>query len=270
MKKQIRIGAAAAVVAIAVIAVLMHKQSATPPISGRANNSSPVAETIQPPAAPVLTTRVAPSQPGEAGATADAEPTVEVRTDQVLVTINNLPIRGKDLVAMGDNGQPIHTSLEMYEFLLDRAVERELTFQAARAKGVTLNEEQKQRLAEVQAQQEAELKNDLNGHIVQQLNLPGSIEAQIAFETRDAESRLLMNRLAEQAGVPSPYVTEEMVRVYSAEHAGEYAGQSPGEADRKIRAQLSPAVQAAYQEALRAYIGQLKGAAQITLVKPSA
>ena len=79
-----------------------------------------------------------------------------------------------------------------------------------------------------------------------------------------------MNRMAEQAGVPSPYVTEEMVRAYYSEHAGEYAGRTPEDVDLEIRAQLSPKVQAAHEEALRAYIEQLKGAAQIALAKPSA
>jgi hypothetical protein len=269
MKNQIRISAAVAVAAIAVIEVFAHKQSATPPVAGRAN-PSPVAGTIQPKATPVPAPRKGPPSPGEPGATAAAEPTVEVKADQVLATINNLPIRGKDLVAMGANGQPIRTSPEMYEFLLDRAVERELTFQVARANGVTLDGEQQQRLAEVHAQREADLKNNLNGHIVRNLNLPGSVEDLIAFETREAESRLLMNRLAEQAGVPSPYVTEEMVRVYYSEHAGEYAGRAPGDVDQEIRAKLSPVLQAAYQEALQAYIAQLKSAAQITLAKPSA
>ena len=272
MKNQVRIGAALAVTVIAVIAVSLHKQSATPPVAGRAN-PIPVAGAIQPKAVPVPEPMAAQPaeapQPGEADAVAAAEPSVEVTADQVLVTINNQPIRGQDLVAMGATGQPVRTSPEMYAFLLDRAVERELTFQAAHSQGVTLDEEQQRRLVEVHAQREADLTNNLNGQIVQHLNLPGSVEDQIAFETREAESQLLINRLAERAGVPSPYVTEEMVLVYYSEHAGEYAGRAPEDVDQAIRAQLSPEVQAASQEALRAYVEQLKGAAQIALAKPS-
>jgi len=273
MKNAFRIGAALAVTVIAAIAVSLHKQSATPPVAGRAD-PIPVAGTIQTKAAPVSAPAPAPQaeppQPAEGGVTAAEEPSVEVKADQVLVTINSQPIRGQDLVAMGATGQPVRTSPEMYEFLLDRAVERELTFQAAHAQGVTLDEEQQRRLVEAHAQREADLKNDLNGQLVQQLNLPGSVEDQIAFETRDAESQLLMSRLAEQAGVPSPYVTEEMVRVYYSGHAGEYAGRAPEDVDLEIRTQLSPKAQEAYQEALRAYVEQLKGAAQIAPAKPSA
>jgi hypothetical protein len=271
MKNAFRIGAALTVTVIAAIAVSRYQQPVTPPVAGRAD-PSPVAGTIHPGAVSVTAPapRTEPSQPAEAGTTAAAERTVEVTAGQVLATINNRPIRGQDLVAMGANGQPVRTSPKMYKFLLARAVERELTFQAARTQGVTLDEEQQRRLEEVRAQREADLKSDLNGQFVQHLNLPGSVEDQIAFETRDAESRLLMNRLAEQAGVPSPYVTEEMVRAYYSGHAGEYAGRALEDVDLEIRAQLSPKVQAAYQEALRAYIKQLKGAAQIALAKPSA
>src|SRR5262249_35621053 len=78
---------------------------------------------------------------------------VRVHADQVLATVNGVAISLKDLAPL-DTAQGATDQLmspEMYEFLLNRAIDREVTIQTARAQGLELSAEQRQQLDQMRA-----------------------------------------------------------------------------------------------------------------------
>ena len=201
------------------------------------------------------------------------EKVVRVKPEQVLATVNGVAITLKDLVPLPKEktGSEQMMSAEMYDFLFHRAVERELTVQAARAQGVELTEDQKKRLAEIRARSE-ERAPDVFDTVQQN---PENTE----FEQRDLAGLLLRSSLAERAGVPSPHVTPEQVEGYFQQHRSEYA-QLPVEpadrpreawqaADAEIRMKLASAIQAAHDEQMRKFVDDLKANANIVMVEPA-
>ena len=157
-------------------------------------------------------------------------------------------------------------SVERFEFLLNRAVEREVTFQAARVQGVGLSEAQQQRLTELRGRSEQ--------------REPGVFDtvqhdpANVEFEQRDATGLLLQAALAEKAGVPSPHVTATQVQAYYDQHQTEYSALPTDPAQRQrawekidqaIRLKLTPQLQAQHQERLRELLDQLKSSARIDI-----
>src|SRR4051812_36769245 len=80
----------------------------------------------------------APKTP--AAVAAEGGKSLHVRRDQTVVTVNGVPIKGSALMAFHSGDGDDHTmSTEMYEHLKKRAIERELTFQDAKKKGVQLS-----------------------------------------------------------------------------------------------------------------------------------
>ena len=165
-------------------------------------------------------------------------------------------------------------SPEVFDALLDRAVARELAFQVAKAQQLTL--EQEERLQQMRA----DLGQSQPGVTYLDQADPSKLAPEkVEFELRDSAGQMLQANLATKAGLPSPYVNAERVQQYYSEHMTEY-GQLPAASterdaawqriDAEIRVKISPLVQAEYKEALRAYLAQLKNAAQITVTKPSA
>jgi len=196
---------------------------------------------------------------------------VRVRSTQTLASVNGVQITLRDLVPVreGDANAEQVMSPEMYEFLLNRAIERELTVQAARAQGVELSEEQQRQLKQMQAQLQAAAKDPA---VVWR---PEPIDAtKVEFEIRDAAGLMLQGALVAKAGLPSPYVTSELVEQYYQGHKDTY-GELPTDPtqreaawqtiDTEIRQTLSPEIQAQYQEKLRQFLVQIKASAKITL-----
>jgi len=187
-----------------------------------------------------------------------------------LAKVNDVIITLKDL-APGESAEKVMSS-EMYHSLLDQAIERELTFQAARAKGIELSEEQQKQREQVRAALLA--RHSQEDGKVAHLNLSGTIEDQIQFELRDATSQLLLSSLLAMAGAPSPYVTEGQVQEYYLSHLDLYGALPVSEAQRasawqridyEIRQKLAPTVQTEYAEGVRQYFEQLKAKAKVTL-----
>lgn len=200
---------------------------------------------------------------------------VEVRVDQVLAKVNGVAITLKDLMPIGAAEAALKQSLspQMYDFLLGRAIARELTFQAAAAQGIKLTEDQNRQLKQVRESMLARYGTDPAK--VVHLNVTGTLEDRIEFELRDAASPLLIHSMLAKAGAPSPYVTEAQVEEYYRSHATEY-GALPGDAverqaawqriNLEIRSKLAPEIQAQYQQALNKMLEQLRANANIALL----
>lgn len=224
------------------------------------------------PARPVV---VAPTPPSVAAVIPEngAAPasTVRVKPAQTLAKVNGVAITLRDLVALPKEKEDAEQimSAEMYRFLLNRAVEREVTFQAAKTKGVELTAAQRQQLADLRARSG---QRELGVFDTVQQN-PANVE----FEQRDSAALLLQAALAEKAGVPSPHVTAAQVRVYYQQHEAAYGALPANLAERQtawekidqaIRQKLAPQVQAEHQERFQKFVEQLKGAAQIDMPTP--
>lgn len=164
-------------------------------------------------------------------------------------------------------GEQVMT-LERYRFLLNRAVERELTFQTSKKVGVKLTTTQEESLAEVVTRRKAvsereDLVDDLGDSVVN-----------AEFHQRDVEAQMLQSTLAEHSGVPSPNVGTQRVKEYYEQHRAEL-GNLPddpqarqaawGRMESQIRARLAPIVRREYQEQFASYIKALKEGANITV-----
>ena len=197
---------------------------------------------------------------------------MRVQPGQTLASVNGVAIKLKDLVPLPAEKAATEQvmSAEMFNYLLNRAVEREATFQAATRQGVELTAAQRQRLAEQRARSE---QPDANVFDTMQQN-----PANVAFEQRDSEALLLQAALAERAGVPSPHVTAARVQAYYQAHLAEYGALPADPAqqraawekiDQAIRQTLAPQLQAEHQERLQQFVEQLKATAEIMKASPS-
>ena len=205
-------------------------------------------------------------EPGAATAQA-----VRVKPGQVLATVNGVAITLKDLLPLPPEkaGTEQVLSAERYGFLLDRAIEREVAFQAARTQGVELSVTQRKRLEDMRTRS-GEREPGVFDTVQQN---PANTE----FEVHDATALLLQAALAEKARVPSPHVTSAQVQAYYQQHQAEY-GALPAEPaqrqaawekiDQDIRQKLAPQVQAEHQESFQKFLEQLKAAAQIRKASP--
>lgn len=196
---------------------------------------------------------------------------VRVNANQVLGTVNGVAITLKDLVPVAREkaGTDQVLSAEMFGFLLNRAVDRELTVQAARSQGVELSEEHRQRLSEHQARSSKREDGVFD-------TLQHSSES-TEFQQRDLSAMALQYSLAEKAGVPSPHVTTEHVAAYYQQHQAEYRALPPDPAEREaawevidqdIRSKLAPDLQVRHEAALKKFLDQLRASAQVVLPKP--
>jgi hypothetical protein len=213
--------------------------------------------------------KVVPEQPVASTAS------VRIPVAKVLAKVNGTPITLKDLVAGVGADASVEQILSpaMYQALLERAIERELTFSAARAKGIELTEEQVRQREQVR--QSLLARHAAPHESVVQLNVTGTLEDRIEFELRDVTSQLLLNSLLAKAGIHPGEVTEDQVQEYYQGHLDQY-GALPGAGperstgwqriDYEIRQKLAPAVQAEYAVAVRKYLEQLKAEASISLV----
>ncbi len=201
-------------------------------------------------------------------------PYLKIQPGEVLATVNGVQITLKDLIALGgaQANTPQTMSPEMYKFLLDLAIEREVTFQTAKSQGVELTEEQKQQIDQLREQMMAAEVDETEGKVVAHLNRTGSLDDQIAFDVKDATSHLLQNTLMTKNGAPSPYVTEALVQAYYQNHFQDYSAlptdpvardEAWQKIDVEIRQKLAPIVQQEYAQRLKAYLDQLRASANV-------
>lgn len=122
------------------------------------------------------------------------------RAAQVVATLNGTAIKGTDVVAFpaGRDEQSLEAS--SYDALLQRAVDRELTFEAAKKQGVSLTDPQRAQLDEVRKQ--AAARGSTTPPFV-------PTRDEVNLEVRDAEANLLQTDLLAKAGTPPPGSVEQ-------------------------------------------------------------
>jgi hypothetical protein len=119
----------------------------------------------------------------------------KLRAAQVVARLDGTTIRGSDVVAFHAGSDEQSLDRSSYDALVKHAVERQLTFEAARKQGVTLSDAEQAQLAEVRKQAVA------RGSTVPPFTpTPDEIE----LEVRDAEASLLQTDLLARAGTPPP------------------------------------------------------------------
>jgi hypothetical protein len=148
-------------------------------------------------------------------------PAPSLRPAQVLARVNGTPITGKDLIAFRAGLDELSIDRPTYNSLLGRAIERELTFEAAKKQGVTLTEEQRGQLDEVRKQAAA------RGGTTPPFDRSSD---EVDFEARDAQAQMLLTDLLEKAGTPPPSPTPADVDSYYRAHANELGALPEGEA----------------------------------------
>ena len=116
---------------------------------------------------------------------------VQVRADQVLAKVNDQAILLKDLVPLRPDEQEQAMTAEEYESRLNRAIEMELTFQAAAAGGVDLTPEQKRRVDAIAQRPEASLQE----YRKQGVTWSSVTPAQVEFEQRLTSALMLQQNL---------------------------------------------------------------------------
>jgi len=189
------------------------------------------------------------------------------RPNQVLATVNGTPITLGDLMPLQSTNSEAEQKMDSvtYDYFLQRAINRELVLQAAKAQGVTLNQAQEDQMTKFQAEREQPYPG-----MVSQLTVNA---AEIEFELRDEQAFMLQTALMAQAGA-TPNVTPDQVEQYYRAHIAEFgelppdpqASQQAWQAiDFQIRGQLEAGARAEYQQQLDAYMAQLKARANIVV-----
>jgi hypothetical protein len=197
---------------------------------------------------------------------------VRVKPEQVLATVNGAPVTLKDLAAAPgkSRGTEQTISASLYDTLLERAVVREVAFQAAKAKGIELSPDQQAQLEKMKA--------ELTSSSEEVKDMTMSPE-RIEFDIRDTQGRMLLVNLAAQAGAPSAFVTEDQVKAYYEGHKADY-GELPADPqeaqwawrriDREIRNTLAGETANAYEQAYDKVVADLKSEAAIKVTTPVA
>jgi hypothetical protein len=116
---------------------------------------------------------------------------VQIRANQVLAKVNDQAILLKHLVPLQPDEQEQVMTSEQYESRLNRAIEIELTFQAAAAQAVDLTPEQKKRVDGVVQRHEATLQEYRKQGVTWNSVTP----AQVEFEKRLTSALMLQQNL---------------------------------------------------------------------------
>ncbi len=213
--RKLVVAVVAMVVVIAAIFLLKSRPAPAPPVAP----SQPAAESVAPPALPPMLApkatspapppaeAVAPSQHVPEPAVPVAPPAIiRVRASQILATVNNVPIMLKDLMPLAPGNTSSEQPMEpdVYESRLNRAIEAELTFQAARSQNVSLTDEQQQRLQGIRDKAAA----DIEAYKSQGMTWTSIKPEQLEFEGRMTSALLLQQNLVAKAGGPSPVDAE--------------------------------------------------------------
>ena len=152
---------------------------------------------------------------------------------QVLATVNRTQIKLRDLMPVRPDETEKELTAEQYAYRLQRAIEMELTFQAARDQGVELTSAQKQRVEQIAPQHQA----DLEHYKKYGLTWSSISPEQVEFEQRLLSAQMLEQNLVARKAAVSP---------------------SP-----------NPETQARYEQARRELLDQLEAGANITKPVPS-
>ena len=125
-----------------------------------------------------------------------------VDTAQVLAMVNQTPLRLRDLMPVGPRETSKVLSPEQYHSRLQRAIEMELTFQAAHSQGAELTGAQQQRVEQIAGSDRLEPEGYENAG----LSWSSVGAEQVEFEKRVLAAQMLeQNLVAQKAGVfPSP------------------------------------------------------------------
>jgi hypothetical protein len=194
------------------------------------------------------------------------EVVIPVSATEVLASVNGRELGLADLVpwSLNQTNPAPQFSPESYKYLLDRAINRELIFQAAKAQNVGLDDSQRMQLAEFCQQRQSH-----EPGLTQPLN---SDPAQADFEKRDVEAFMLQTALLAKTGA-SPNVNTTEVQEFYADHAAEFGGlpadetareSAWGKIDFQIRTRLAPLKREQFQRQLALYMDQIKANAYIT------
>jgi len=203
-------------------------------------------------------------------------PVIAVGLGRTLATVNGTVITVRDLIPISASQSAADQVMppESYQALLDRAIARELIFQAAAAKGI-------QFLTPDQGSQRDKIrKNELDraaaeAGVATRLDVLANLEERIQFEQRDATSQFLLSTLL---GGASPHVTAAQVQAYYGQHAADFPPLPDGNSDpgaresawrqisNEIRRILAPGVLAQFQESVRQFIAQLKAQGKIIVL----
>lgn len=223
--------------------------------------------------APVLRTTavVLPADILPPDAWKDADPKASSRRispDTALAVVNGVTIVGKDLAPFSNTAEQ-SMGEEMLTFLLNRAIDRELVFQAARQEKVELDEAGQRELDRVRA---SLFKKDPSVIKPAQPD-PATVE----FAHRDATALLLRTALLNKAAIAAPIVTRAMVDQYYSDHTTTY-GELPAdpaardEAWRKIELQIRNELvlqrMAEYAEDTADYLQRLRANANVQILSP--
>jgi|ERR1051326_5348835 hypothetical protein len=203
-----------------------------------------------------------------------------IRADQVLVKVNGVAITGKDLMPF-DPANPDQTksmSPEAYQYLLDRAIERELTFQEAKKEGVELTDSQRQQLDQLRQSLKKEEEEKVQKGLIAHMSSGAPVGAVIDFQVHDSTAAMLLNALLDNAGVPPQYVNSAVVMDYYKAHSNDYpplptdtneVAAAWNEIFNDISQRLAPTMLQEHLAGRADYIQQLKSSAQIVTNQPS-
>lgn len=207
----------------------------------------------------------------------EKEKVVTVHANEVLANVNATKITLRDLIPLASND---YSNAEqampvwMYEALLNRAIERELAFQAAREQGVEMDAGQQGEVERVR--QQILHRDDKRPDVLAHLNT-GDVKDLAEFQARDAAGFLIQDALLAKAGVPSQFVNDEQVRRHYEQNPGKYRllPDDPKlraaawlEIDKTIRQEISAQTIDNYQARRVQYLNQLKAAAYIKINPP--
>lgn len=157
---------------------------------------------------------------------------VRLVAGKVLATVNRIPLTMADLMPLGGGQMEVTMDVEEYQKRLEMAVEAELTLQAARSRGIGLDEAQQKRVIDIR-QRQAKAFEQLQREGISWTSVTAE---QVAFEERQAAVVMLqINMVQKQSGV---------------------APSSDSDAQQK------------YEEMLRAMLAQMKAGAEIVVKKP--
>ena len=152
---------------------------------------------------------------------------------QVLAMVNQTPLKLRDLMPVRPDETEKALTPEQYASRLQRAIEMELTFQAARVQGVELTTAQKQRLEQIAGHGQS----DLEHYKTYGLSWSSSSPEQVEFEQRLLSAQMLEQNLVTKKASVSP---------------------SP-----------NPEIQSRYEQARRELLDQLQANANIIKAAPS-
>lgn len=243
-------------------------QAGTQAVPDAASTTKPAAE-LQPAESSIAVSGGGVSRHQAADGTNDL--LLRIAPGAVLAAVNDARIQLKDILALppGSETEIQVMSPERFEFLLERAVDRELTFQTARAQGIELSATQRDRLAALVSRTAA----SPGAYVFDTMQHSA---ANATFEVRDAMALLLHATLAEKAGVPARDVTAAAVEQFYQEHRAEFELVRSGAVnetdarvriDQDIRVKLARATAAAHEEGMQRFRETLRASAHIVRAK---